>query len=137
MTWHAVLIEKAKKRIAQEDQLIKETYSPEFRKFAKETNLFFSYGDICHIIRIALNDRVFMRRYGGGAGIACFEDLIKRLRLYLIAELKFVVDGKEPYSHDRGQGLNFINDFEDEFKILDKLEEDLAEIRKKEGGYYQ
>jgi hypothetical protein len=137
MTWVDILVEKAKKRIAHEDRLIKETYCPEFQRFAKETNLFFSFGDIAHFIRVAVNYSVFMRTNGGGAGIACFEDLIKRLRLYLIAELKFVVEGKEPYQHDRGLGWNFINDFEDQFKILDRLDEELAEIRKKEGGFYQ
>ena len=136
MSWQEMMIEKAKKRIAQEEQLLKETYSPDFQKFTKETNLFFSFGDVCHFIRIALRDRVFMRRYGGGAGIACFEDLIKRLRLYLIAELKFVLEGKEPFGNVQID-VNFVSDFEDEFKLLDRIEEELDEIRWKEGGYYQ
>lgn len=137
MTWVDPVLTEAKKRIAEEDQLVKETYSQDFQKYAKETNLFFSFGDIEHFIRSSLNYSISIRKNGGAAGIACFENLIKRLRLYLIAELKLVMEGKEPFRYREGVDYNFITDFLDQFKILDRLEADLGEIRKKEGGNYQ
>jgi hypothetical protein len=133
--WDRV-VEEAEKRIAEEPDLLKKTFSPEFVEYAKQSNLFFSFGDIIHLIQKGLNYSITNRTNGGGAGIACFEDLIRRFRLYLIAELKYVIEDKEPFKHRNGVDYNFITDFLDQFKQLDRLDAELAEIRKKEGGNY-
>jgi len=137
MTWFDRVLTEAKKRIAEEPRLLEKAFSPDFAKYAKETNLFFSFGDIEHLIRHGLNYSILRRNGGAGAGIAGFEELIYRFKLYLIAELKLVIESKEPFHHSEDVDYNFITDFMDQFKILDRLEVELAEIRKKEGGSYQ
>lgn len=137
MNWWDNVLKEAEKRLAQEPDLLKDTYSPDFARYAKETNLFFSFGDITHFINTSLNYSIQRRKNGNAAGIACFEDLIKRLRLYLVQELKFVLANKEPFNHSGGPDYNSVTDFLDLFKILDRLEAELKEIREKEGGYYQ
>lgn len=136
MSWVDKAREKAEKILSTEDQLLKETYSPEFAELARKGGLYFSFGDIRHIINTSLTYSIFKRLHGTHAGIACFEDLIKRIRLYLIAELKLVLANEEPYKNSGGVDHNFIVDFLDLFKILDNLDEELKEIRKREGGYY-
>jgi hypothetical protein len=141
--WTDEALEKASKIIAQEPELLKKSFSPEFAKFATETGLYFSFGDIVHFIHSSLRLSISIREMKGAAGIAYFEDLVKRLRLYLIAELKFVVAMKPPYEGVRCRfntvepDYNFIAEFLELFKELDQLEVRLVEIRKVEGGFYQ
>jgi hypothetical protein len=137
MSWPDRILKEAEKRLAQEPDLLKHTYSADYARYAKETNLFFSFGDVTHFINTSLNYSIQRRKNGNAAGIACFEDLIKRLRLYLIAELKFVLANKEPFNHPNGPDYNFVTDFLDLFETLDRLEAELKEIREKEGGFYQ
>ena len=136
--WFDRVLAEAKKRIAEEPRLLEKAFGSEYAKYVKETNLFFSFGDIEHLIRHGLNYSILRRNNGAGAGIAGFEELIYRFKLYLIAELKLVIESKEPFYHtSENPDYNFITDFLDQFKILDRCEVELAEIRKKEGGRYQ
>lgn len=142
--WTDRALERAQKIIAQEPELLKQTYKGgNFGKFAIKSGLYFSFGDISYIIHSSLRLSLSIREMKGGAGIACFEDFIARLRLYLIAELKLVVKMEPPYDGVRHRfnelepDYNFITDFLELFKELDELEVRLAEIRKAEGGNYQ
>jgi hypothetical protein len=144
MTWTDIALDKAKAIIAQEPELIKQTYrGTTFGELATKSGLYFSFGDIAHFIHSSFRISLSIREMKGGAGIACFEDLAKRLRLYLIAELKLVVEMQAPYGGVRCRfntvepDYNFITDFLELFKELDQLEGRLAEIRKSEGGFYQ
>jgi hypothetical protein len=138
VNWCLEVERKAQEIIAEESTLLKETYrGGNFAEFATKTGLYFSFGDIAHFIHSSVRLSVTIRMFGGAAGIACFEDLVKRLRLYLIAELKRVLANQEPYNHERGPDHHFIVDFLELFKELDQLKTDLAAIREKEGGYYQ
>ena len=138
MSWIDKAIAEARKRIAEEPELLKKTYSPEFAEYSKKTGLFFSIGDIEHLIRKGLTYSISIRSKGGAAGIAYFEELIMRFKLYLIQELKAVLNDERPYKgHHGGVDYNFLSDFLDLFKLLDKLAEDLKLIREKEGGNYQ
>lgn len=143
--WTDEALEKAKMIIAQQPELLKKTYrgsDDQGQKFV-ESGLYFSFGDIAHIIHSSLRLSISIREMKGGAGIAYFEDLIIRLRLYLIAELKLVVEMKLPYGgvqtrfNEVEPDYNFIAEFLELFKELDQLEVRLAEIRKAEGGYFQ
>lgn len=142
--WTDEALEKAQKIIAQEPELLKDTYrGTDFGEFAVKSGLYFSFGDIAHFIHSSFRISLSIREMKGGAGITCFEDLAKRLRLYLIAELKLVVEMKPPYGGVRHRfneiepDYNFITEFLELFKELDQLEARLAEIRKAEGGFYQ
>ena len=142
--WTDEALEKARQIIGQEPELLKQTYKgTTFGEFATKSGLYFSFGDIAHFIHSSFRVSLSIREMKGAAGIACFEDLAKRLRLYLIAELKLVVEMQPPYGGTRCRfntvepDYNFIVDFLELFKELDKLEERLAEIRKAEGGFYQ
>ncbi len=139
MSWPQKAIEKAKKLIAEEPELLKKSYSPQFAEFATTTGCYFSYGDISWLINSALEYNIFSRHGGSGAGVAHFETLIMRFRLYLIRELKVVLADKPPYGPHEYQNepdYNFIQDFLDLFKILDEYEQMLKEIRVREGGMY-
>lgn len=136
MSWVDSVKEKAEKILSTETQLLKEAYSPEFAELAKKEGLYFSYGDIGHLIRTSLSYSIFARNNGGHAGIACFEDLIKRFRLYLMREMRLVLNNQSPFGRGHEADYNFIIDFLDLFRILDGLDEELKEICKKEGGYY-
>lgn len=144
MNWTDIALDKAKAIIAQEPELIKQTYrGTTFGEFAVKSGLYFSFGDIAHFIHSSFRISLSIREMKGAAGIACFEDLSKRLRLYLIAELKLVVAMAPPYGgsctrfNEIEPDYNFIIEFLELFKELDQLEERLAEIRKVEGGFYQ
>ena len=141
--WTEEAIEKSRKIIAQEPELLKQTYKgTTFGEFAVKSGLYFSLEDIAHFIHSSFRVSLNIREMKGATGIACFEDLAKRLRLYLIAELKLVVEMKPPYGgtlcrfNTVEPDYNFIVDFLELFKELDQLEERLAEIRKSEGGFY-
>jgi hypothetical protein len=142
--WTDEALEKARQIISQEPELLKQTYKgTNFGEFATKSGLYFSFGDITHFIHSSFRVSLSIRELKGAAGIACFEDLAKRLRLYLIAELKIVIEMKPPYGgaicrfNTVEPDHNFIVDFLELFKELDRLEERLAEIRKAEGGFYQ
>ncbi len=136
-TWPESAIEKAKQLVAEEPELLKKSFSPEFAEFANSTGLYFSFGDISWLINSALQYNIFSRHGGSCAGIAHFETLIMRFRLYLIRELKVVLANKPPYGpHDRGVDYNFVQDFLDLFHTLDKMDELLKEIREREGGMF-
>jgi len=135
--WPEVAVERAKKLIAEEPELLEKAFCPEFAEYAKRTGLFFSFGDISWLINTSLNNNIRARFFGSGAGIACFETLIMRFKLYLIQELKAVLSCERPYSKDGDRiDYNFVSDFLDLFKVLDRLEEMLKEIHEKEGGNY-
>ena len=138
MGWPEVAVERAKKMIAEEPELLKKAYSPDFAEYAKRTGLFFSFGDIGWLINTSLNHNITQRYNGTHAGVACFEELIMRFKLYLIQELKAVLNDERPCKgHNQGNiDCNFITDFLDLFKILDRLDLMLKEIRAKEGGRY-
>ena len=142
--WTDEALDKAKAIIATEPELLKQTYrGTDFSKCAAKSGLYFSFGDITHIVHSSLRLSLSIREMKGGAGIAYFEDFILRLRLYLIAELKLVIDMKPPYDgvpfrfNQKEPDYNFIVDFLDLFKEIDQYEARLAEIRKAEGGFYQ
>jgi hypothetical protein len=142
MSWVDTAQKKAERILSHEDELLKEAYSPEFAELAKKEGLYFSFGDITHLIRTGLSHSIFIRNNGGHAGIAHFEDLIKRFRLYLMREMRLVMNNQPPFHDSRrvvysGVDYGFIIDFLDLFKILDDLDEQLKEIRKREGGCYQ
>ncbi len=140
MNWTERAVKEARKRIAEELELLKTTYSPEFAEYCKKTGLFFSFGDIVHLISFGLGRSIWIRHNGGAAGIAYFEELIRRFRLYLIQELKAVLNSEGPYKTidvHRPIDYNFVVDFLEQFKRLDELTEQLKEIRTREGGYYQ
>jgi len=137
VSWCDRAVKEAKERIAQESELLRKSYSSEFMDFARATNLFFSLGDIEHLIRSGLDYRIRIRHAGGGAGIACFEDLIRRFRLYIIQELKTILANREPYRFSDTVNFELVSDLLDLMKILDKDEQRLKEIRQKEGGYFQ
>lgn len=138
MSYATYVIDKAKKLIAEEPELLKKAYSPEFAEYAMKTGLFFSFGDIEHLIRTGLNYSIQARHNGSHAGIACFEELIMRFKLYLIQELKAVMNDELPFKGWHGEvDYNFITDFLDLFKLLDRLEQELKEIREKERGNYR
>lgn len=141
--WPLRVKEEAEKRISQEKELLEKAFSAEFAKFADEKGLYFSFGDISWLINTSLKYNIVARHMGAGAGIACFETLIMRFRLYLIRELKVILADLPPYgSHGKygdGSGhidYNFVTDFLDLFKTLDKMDEMLKEIRAREGGNY-
>ncbi len=137
MSWPQKAIEKANKLIAQEPELLKKSYSLDFADYCKRTGLFFSFGDIGWLIRTSMRYNILSRGHGSGAGIACFETLIDRFRLYLIQELKAVLMNERPYKKEDAEiDYNFVTDFLDLFKELDELEGWLKEIRQKEGGMY-
>jgi hypothetical protein len=142
MTWTDIALDKAKAIIAQESELLARAYSKNYGEQVVKSGLYFSFGDITHFVHSSVRLSLSIRKFGGAAGIACFEDLIKRLRLYLIAELKLVIENKPPYDqwpsrHNGESDYNFILEFLDLFKELDQLEIWLKEIREKEGGNYQ
>ena len=137
MSWVDKVVEAARKRIAEEPELLKKAYDKDFADYAQRTGLFFSFGDITHLINVGLNYSISIRRNGGGAGIAGFEELIMRFRLYLIQDLKALLSDERPYKGFHGKvDHNFVTDFLDLFKILDRVEAELKEIREKEGGFY-
>jgi len=142
-SWPEVAVDKAKKLIAEEPELIQKAYSPGFREIVTKTGLYFSFGDMAHFIHTSITSRLSIREMKGGAGIACFEDLIMRIRVYLIEELKLVVEMKPPYDgapfrfNQTEPDYNFIVEFLDLFKELDQLAFRLKEITEKEGGNYQ
>ena len=137
MGWRETVLEKARKKIAEEPELLKKAYSPEFAEYCKRTGLFFSFGDISWLINTSLKYNILQRFNGSSAGIAHFETLISRFRLYLIQELKAVLADERPYSGWKGNvDANFVSDFLDLFKDLDGLDERLEEIREKEGGFF-
>ena len=142
--WTDRALEQAKAIIAQEPELLAQTYrGTTFGEFATKSGLYFSFGDIAHFAHSSFRISLSIREMKGAAGIDCFEDLSKRLRLYLIAELKLVIDMKPPYGGVRHRfnelepDYGFITDFLELFKELDSLDIRLAEIRKAEGGFYQ
>ncbi len=137
MSWAQRAVEKANKLIAQEPELLKKSYSPDFADYCKRAGLFFSFGDISWLIRTSMRYNILSRYHGSTAGIACFETLIDRFRLYLIQELKSVLANERPYKKETVEfDYNLVTDFLDLFKELDELEAWLKEIRQKEGGMY-
>lgn len=139
MSWTEKVVAEAKKRISQEEILYRKAYSMEFADYAKEKGMFFSYGDIAHLIDLGLRERIWIRQNGGGAGIAAFEHLVWRFKLYIIQELKTLVAEEKPYcpyTSNQPVDFNFMMDWLDLLKKLDGLEVDLKEIHTKEGGNY-
>jgi hypothetical protein len=140
--WYDRALEQARKIIATEPDLLQKAYGKDFAEIAVKLGLYFSFGDIAHFIHSSFQISISIREMRGGAGIACFEDLAKRLRLYLIAELKLVVEMKPPYGGKEYRfgsiepDYNFMVEFLELFKELDQLEARLAEIRKQEGGFF-
>ena len=141
--WTEEAFEKANKLIATEAELLTATYGANFGELAIKSGLYFSFGDIMHFIHSSFRISLSIREMKGAAGIAFFEDLSRRLRLYLIAELKLVVAMAPPYGGVRHRynelepDYNFIVEFLELFKELDQLDARLAEIRTAEGGFYQ
>ena len=132
MSWWDNVLKEAEKRLAEEPELLKDAYSPDFATYAKETNLFFSFGDIQHLIHTGISYGMMLKRFGATMQLAGYEYLIKRFKLYLLQEMKLVVANKKPFescSH-RGPDLNFVAEFLDLLKDLDRLAVELAELRK-------
>lgn len=128
--WPASVFVEAEKRLAEEPGLLKDAYSAEFAKFAAETNLFFSFGDIIHLIETGVNHGLSLKRHGAGMFLAGYESLIKRFKLYLLQELKYVLANREPYHHDAQKvDVNFITEFLDLLTRLDRLAEELQQLR--------
>ena len=121
---------EAEKRLQEEAQLLREAFSPEFAKYAEETNLFFSYGDIEHLISTGVNHDMNLKRFGASMFLAGYEALIKRFKLYLLQELKFVLANTGPFHYDRGVDYNFAAEILDSLRQLDRLASELAELRK-------
>lgn len=139
MTWWNRVEKEARKRLEEEPRLLRESYSPDFATHVKETNLFFSFGDVAHLIRIGIRVGLSLKQHGAGLMLAHYETLIKRFKLYLIRQLKTVLDNKEPYRRTvqpyREQiDYNFVSDFLDLFKELDRAERELKIIREKEAS---
>jgi len=133
-TWPESAVERARQRLTEEPQLLKEVYSPEFAKLARETGLYFSFGDIVHLIGAGISDGMTLKRYGAAMMLAYYESLIKRFKLYLLRELELVVNDKPPFesqSH-RGPDFNFISEFLEQLDRLDRLAEELKELRKQD-----
>lgn len=116
--------------MAEESGLLRDAYSPDFAEYAKETNLFFSYGDIEHLIRTGVSYSMNLKRFGAALMLADYEILIKRFKLYLLQELKFVVANKPPFRYDRGLDYNFAAEILHSMRKLDRLSAELAELRK-------
>lgn len=141
--WTDEALDKAKKIIAEEPELLKQAYGEGYRETVTQTGLYFSFGDMAHFVHSSIRLSLSIREMKGGAGIAYFEDLIKRMRVYLIEELKLVVDMKPPYNgvpfrfNQKEPDYNFIIEFLELFKELDQLAERLVEVRKAEGGNFQ
>lgn len=136
--WTDEALEKARRIIAEEPELIEKAYGPGFRETATQTGLYFSFGDMMHFVHSSVRHSLSIRELKGGAGIAHFEQLILRMRVYLIEELKLVVEMKPPYDgapfrfNQKEPDYNFIVEFLELFKELDQLAERLAEVRKAE-----
>jgi hypothetical protein len=130
LAWPESVFKEAEQRLAEEQGLLKDAFSPEFAKFAGETNLFFSFGDICHLIQTGINHGLTLKRHGAGMFLTAYEDLIKRFKLYLLQEMKYVLANREPYRHDREKAdVNFVTEFLDLLKRLDRLAEELRQLR--------
>jgi len=132
MSWWDNVLKEAEKRLAEEAELLKDAYSPDFARYAKETNLFFSFGDIYHLVHTGVSYGMALKRFGASMQLAGYEYLIKRFKLYLLQEMKLIIANKEPFRHDRGTDLNFLSEFLDLLKDLDRLAVELAEVRKQE-----
>ncbi len=130
LTWPESVFVEAEQRLAEEPGLLKDAYCKEFSKYAAETNLFFSFGDIVHLIDTGVGHGMTLKRHGGAMFLTGYEALIKRFKLYLLQELKYVLANKEPYHHDRQKAdVNFITEFLDLLNRLDRAAEDLQQLR--------
>lgn len=130
VSWPASVFVEAEKRLAEEPSLLKDAFSSEFAKFARETNLFFSFGDIVHLIDNGVRRGMTLKRYGASMMLAGYESLIKRFKLYLLQELKYVLANREPYGHDKNSvDIGFVTEFLDLLKRLDRLAEELQQLR--------
>jgi hypothetical protein len=132
MSWENRVVKEIEKRLSEESELFKAAYSPEFAELAKETGLFFSFGDIVHLIATGVSYGMNLKRFGAALMLAGYETLIKRFKLYLLQELKFVVTNKPPFQHDRGPDYDFAAEILDSLKELDRLAIELAKLRKQE-----
>jgi len=131
-SWWDRALKEAEKRLAEEPELLKDAYSPDFAKYSKETNLFFSFGDIRHLIYTGVSYNMSLKRFGASLQLAHYETLIKRFKLYLLQELKRALANKEPFKYDRGRDLNFVSEFLDLLKELDRMAEDLKKLREED-----
>jgi len=132
MSWWTNVLKEAEKRLAEEPQLLKEAYSPDFAKLAQERSLFFSFGDIEHLIATGVSYGMNLKRFGASLMLADYETLIKRFKLYLLQELKLVIANKPPFKYDRGPDYSFAADILDSLKNLDRLALELEDLRKRE-----
>jgi hypothetical protein len=132
MGWWDRVIKEAETRLSEETKLLEDAYSKDFAEYAKETNLFFSYGDLHHLIHTGITYGMNLKRFGASLQLAHYETLIKRFKLYLLQELKFVVANKPPFHYDRGIDYSFAAEILDLLKTLDRLANEMAELRKGE-----
>jgi len=130
MSWWDRVLQKAEKRIAEESELLKAAYSPDFAEFAKATNMFFSFGDIMHLIHTGVSYGMNLKRFGASMILAHYETLIQRFKLYLLQELKLVIKNEPPFKHERGLDYNFASEILDLLQELDRLNAELEELRK-------
>jgi len=130
VSWPESVFVEAEKRLAEEPALLKDAFSKEFAKFAEETHLYFSFGDIVHLIETGLGHGISLKHYGAGMFLAGYEALIKRFKLYLLQELKYVLANREPYHHDAQKvDVNFVTEFLDLLNRLDRAAEELQQLR--------
>lgn len=132
MSWWDNVLEESRKRLAEEPMLLESAYSKDFAEYVKATNLFFSYGDIEHLINTGISYGMNLKRFGTSLMLAGYEALINRFKLYLLQELKLVIENKAPFHHDRGADYGFAAEILDLLRNLDRLAAELAELRKKD-----
>lgn len=132
MSWWDRVLKEAEKRLAEESELLRAAYSPDFAKLAQEKGLFFSFGDIEHLIATGVSYGMNLKRFGAALMLANYETLIKRFKLYLLQELKFVIANESPFNHDSGPDYSFAAEILDSLRKLDRLANELAELRKRE-----
>ena len=133
LSWPESVFVEAEKRLAEEPGLLKDAFSKEFAKFAEETHLYFSFGDIVHLVETGVSHGMSLKRHGAGMFLAGYEALIMRFKLYLLQELKYVLANREPYKHDNFPhkvDINFVTEFLDLLNRLDRMAEELQELRK-------
>ena len=132
MSWWGNVLEESRKRLTEESMLLESAYSKDFAEYAKATNLFFSYGDIEHLINTGISYGMNLKRFGTSLMLAGYEALINRFKLYLLQELKLVIENKAPFYRDTGTDYGFAAEILDLLRNLDRLMAELAELRKKD-----
>lgn len=130
MGWWDRVLKQAEKRLAEEPELLKTAYSSDFAKFAKETNLFFSFGDILHLIRTGIGYGMNLKRFGAAMMLAHYETLIQRFKLYLLQELKLIIKNEPPFRDEKYPDYSFASEILELLQTLDRLNAELEEIRR-------